>query len=341
LRPDFIKFDVFVQPLFKSFELVKNSKYSKILTSKQFYIFKILCDHYLKNEKYTEMYDLVLENKNLFFQLFPKYGYDTKKVDLSSEKSFTETLSLQNTVSVVITSYNHQEYIEQCIESVLSQTGLFKMEIILGDDSSTDNTPKILKKYISKYPDIFKNNLQTINIGMKNNLRSCFSLASSNFIAICEGDDYWIDKKKLHKQIDFLRKNNDCAMCFNWLSLYREEKKIFEAHPQQKRLTQKKISFKELSREPIIGNFSACCYRSSAVKSVPEAYYKDPLGFDWLFNMYIAKKGYIGFIKEQLSVYRIHQKGQWSSNSKEDMQKKIKRSKHNFLKHFTKKHLGF
>lgn len=326
--------------LFKHFETYENGKYKTILIEKQYFIFKKLSDYYLENLNYELLYNLILENKTTYRKVFSEYGYLVDNINLETLNSFIDTLSSQNTITVVVTSYNHEKYIRQAIESILKQKGLFKIKVLLGDDYSTDNTIKILNEYLYKYPDIFINNIQTMNVGMRGNLKNCFSKVSSEFIAICEGDDYWIDDRKLHVQIDFLRKNLDCAMCFNWLSLYREGENRFEPHPQQGSLNQNKLTLKELSKMPIIGNFSACCYRTSAVKNIPYKYYQDPLAFDWLFNMYIAKQGKIGFIKKQLSVYRIHDKGQWSSNDKQSMQNKIKRSQENFYNHFTKKEIG-
>ena len=326
--------------LFKYFESYENGKYKTILRKKQYFIFKILSDYYLENLHYESLYNLIIENKPVYRRVFSNYGYLIDDIDLKSFDTFIDSLSSQNTITIIVTSYNHVKYIRQAIESILKQKGLFRMKILLGDDNSTDGTIEILKEYIDKYPEIFIDKIQPINLGMRQNLKSCFSIISSQFIAICEGDDYWIDDKKLHLQIDFLRKNTDCTMCFNWLSLYRENEQKFEPHPQQGTLTKSKLTFRELAKIPIIGNFSACCYRTPAVKNIPNKYYEDPLAFDWLFNMYIAKQGKIGFIKKQLSVYRIHDKGQWSSNDKKSMQNKIKRSQENFYNHFSKKEIG-
>lgn len=320
--------------LFKYLENFKDGLYIESLRSKQLYLYRILINHYLKEENYQELYDLAIFDSSFVFKVFRDLGYLTENIDLADKTTLIDSLRNQTIIDIVVTSYNHEVYIKKCLDSVLIQTGLFKMNIIVGDDCSTDQTLMIIKQYKNKFPELFTIMNYKENQGLRNNMKSCFSICTGNFIAICEGDDYWIDEKKLHKQMLYMRENKDCSMCFNWLKLYREEKAKFEPHPAQEALTRKKINFYELSKTPIIGNFSACMYTHNAVKKVPDKYYNDPLGFDWLFNMYIAREGNVGFIKEQMSVYRIHSKGQWSSNTQEDIQQKIRRSQENFKKHF-------
>jgi len=319
---------------FKTFEKFKNSKYKSLLKKKQLYLFKYLANYYINNEIYIELYNLIIKEKELFERVFSDFTYEISKIDLSSADSLESSLKAQNSVYVVVTSYNHEKYIRESLDSIIKQKGCFTLKIIVGDDCSPDNTFSIIKEYESKFPEIFNVLDTNENIGMRANLKRCLGKCKGDFIAICEGDDYWISDNKIQKQVSFLRNNQDCSMCFNWLRLFREEKNIFEPHPQQARLTKDKISFLELAKQPIIGNFSACMYKTSAVERIKEAYYNDPLAFDWLFNMYIAKEGNVGFVKEQLSVYRIHEKGQWSGNSKKLMQDKIKKSQFNFTNHF-------
>lgn len=320
--------------LFKTFETFKNSKYKEFLKKKQLYVFKKLVNYCIDNLMYEELYKAIIKENNLYEIVFTELGYEVDKINLSSVEEFKESLKDQNIVNVMVTSYNHENYIREALDSILKQNGCFRLKIIVGDDYSTDKTFSIIKEYELKYPELFCVVEAHENIGMRFNLKRCFGKCTGNFTAICEGDDYWVSDQKIQKQISFLRNNQDCSMCFNWLNLYRQERDIYEAHPQQGRLNANKISFLELSKQPIIGNFSACMYRTHVVHKIPDAYYNDQLAFDWLFNMYAAKQGKVGFVKELLSVYRIHEKGQWSANSKKKMQLKIKRSQQNFKNHF-------
>ena len=107
-------------------------------------------------------------------------------------------------VSVICTSFNHQEYIENTIKSFLLQETTLPFEIIIHDDASTDNTVSIIQKYAKKYPRIIKTTLQKNNQFSINGhlpFLNCIKASSGKFVALCEGDDFWIASNKLETQI--------------------------------------------------------------------------------------------------------------------------------------------
>ncbi|MBB1429364.1 glycosyltransferase [Pseudoalteromonas sp. SG43-4] len=107
-------------------------------------------------------------------------------------------------VSIACITFNHESFIENAIISFLMQKTDFPFEVLIYDDASTDKTASIIKKYAEKYPSIIKPVLQTENQfsrGVKVNPKFNFSRAQGEYIALCEGDDYWIDSKKLSKQV--------------------------------------------------------------------------------------------------------------------------------------------
>ena len=119
-------------------------------------------------------------------------------------------------VSISCISYNQEDYIGNCIEGFLNQEVDFPVEILIHDDASTDDTPQIIQGYVEKYPHIIKPILQTEN-QFRKGIRCMhatfnFFRSKGEFIATCEGDDYWIDDKKLYKQVKFLQQNRDFAM---------------------------------------------------------------------------------------------------------------------------------
>lgn len=115
-------------------------------------------------------------------------------------------------VNVVMVTYNQEKYITQAIESVLRQSCLFKYRLIISDDGSGDNTKEICRNYCQLYPDkiIFVDNDQ--NVGLVKNYKRAFDLCTGKYIAILEGDDYWIDNYKLQKQVLILEKYPDVGM---------------------------------------------------------------------------------------------------------------------------------
>ena len=118
-------------------------------------------------------------------------------------------------VSIHCCAYNHEKYIRQCLEGFVMQRTNFKFEVIVHDDASTDKTATIIKECADKYPDIIKPIYQKENqySTCKENIDiALMAKTSGKYIALCEGDDYWIDPYKLQKQVDFLENNSDYVL---------------------------------------------------------------------------------------------------------------------------------
>ena len=126
-------------------------------------------------------------------------------------------------ISVLIPSYIHSLYIEKSIKSVINQT--FKdIEILIGDDCSTDNSRDIINKFND---DRIKKYFYECNCGGSANLNKLISLASGEYIAILNSDDYW-ELDKLEKQYEFMEKNKEYAACFTWVQyINKKGKKIY------------------------------------------------------------------------------------------------------------------
>lgn len=136
-------------------------------------------------------------------------------------------------VSICCTAYNHECYIEDALKGFLIQESNFPYEILIHDDASTDHTADIIRAYVIKYPRLIKPIYQKENQYSKN-LRIMptflFPHARGEFIAMCEGDDYWIDKTKLEKQYTFLESNVDYSMCIHnayKVDIYSGERSLF------------------------------------------------------------------------------------------------------------------
>jgi glycosyltransferase involved in cell wall biosynthesis len=114
-------------------------------------------------------------------------------------------------VSICCITYNHSNYIEQCLDGFLMQKTSFPFEIIIHDDCSTDGTTEIIKKYVDKYPKIFVTFYEDENQYSKGvrgiYVNYVFPYIKGQFVAMCEGDDYWIDSGKLERQIQYLMKS--------------------------------------------------------------------------------------------------------------------------------------
>jgi len=123
------------------------------------------------------------------------------------------TVDKEPLVSVIMLTYNHEKYIRQALDSVLMQKVDFDYEILIGDDCSTDSTAQILLEYQQKYPDKICLRLRHKNIGATKNAYELLMIARGDYLATCEGDDYWTNINKLQIQIDFLKKNKSYIGC--------------------------------------------------------------------------------------------------------------------------------
>lgn len=133
-------------------------------------------------------------------------------------------------VSIFCITYNHENYIKQALDGFINQNTNFQYEILINDDCSTDNTTNILKEYESKYPDLIKvfyHDKNEYSQG-KSVLTKLFEFAKGEYIAYCEGDDYWINKNKLQIQIDALKKNPECGFCCTDVNVFFENINKFD-----------------------------------------------------------------------------------------------------------------
>jgi len=119
-------------------------------------------------------------------------------------------------VSVLVPTFNHIEFIDDCIAGILDQKTSFPFEILVRDDASTDGTKDRLVELARQYPERISLLLETQNTwGYKCPYVQLFQAAQTELLALCEGDDYWINPKKLQSQYDVLREHKNCSLVFH------------------------------------------------------------------------------------------------------------------------------
>jgi glycosyltransferase involved in cell wall biosynthesis len=135
-------------------------------------------------------------------------------------------MKMNNTlkVSVCMITYKHVAYISQAIKGVLKQEIDFKIELIIADDASPDNTESIVDKFIQENDqgDLIRYAKHDSNKGMISNFLWALSQCKGKYIALCEGDDYWTDPLKLQKQVDFLEANPAYSFCYHKVDIQNE-----------------------------------------------------------------------------------------------------------------------
>jgi len=215
-------------------------------------------------------------------------------------------------LSVLTSTYNHAAYIAECIESVLAQQTNFPIQYIIADDGSDDGTQDIILDYAAKYPHIVPVFQKTRSYG-SGNVRNLFDMARTEYVAICEGDDYYTDPAKLQTQVDFLEANPDCALCFHLTRVkYEGDPKRERIHPQLDIPPHEARPFyyfrlEDLLRKNIIQTNSVM-YRWRFRNGLPDWFRTNLLPGDWYWHILHAEQGEIGFINKIMSVYRRHEK---------------------------------
>ena len=218
------------------------------------------------------------------------------------------TDDLQKRVSVFVMTYDHENFIRHALDGILMQQVNFNYEVVVGDDFSKDNTRAILVEYAIKNPGKFKLLFYPKNLSAPLNQHWVFKNCSANYIALCEGDDYWTDEKKLQTQVNFLEKNSDYSVCFHDIKMIDEFEKVTDDLRQpshNKRDFDKYELFTAYLPTPTL------LFRKFA-DELP-AYFLHSVNGDALILAALTQSGktkYLASIKP--SVVRIHPGGVWS-----------------------------
>lgn len=241
-------------------------------------------------------------------------------------------------VSVLVITYNQRDYIKDCLDGILSQKTTFGFEVLVNDDCSTDGTTEILQEYEKKYPNLVKTVYQKENQYSKGTVRMLddllVPLAQGKYIAICEGDDYWINDNKLQMQYDYMEANPDCTFCFT--DAYAYDCTINKMIPFFKQFNQPKqggdkilvenerITLAEILRVSFIPTASYF-YPIKNYEKFPEEYYKPIKIGDRQTTLFSIALGYGHYINEKTCVYRYRANGslmeKWKQNSNEEWYK--------------------
>lgn len=217
------------------------------------------------------------------------------------------------TVSVFVLVYNHEKFLHECLNGILNQDTSFNYDICVGEDCSTDNSRSILIEYQRKYPGIFKILLHDVNVGAVQNQNALLRTCRGEYIAVCEGDDYWTDPLKLQKQVNFLQENTDCNLVYHRVMLYNEDTKVFSKEVLN---LEEQLQKRDLRRFTLEGNFMhtpSVVFRNNIDYQSPLL--KEVIG-DYVLWYLNGEKGLFGYIPDYMAVYRISQSGVWSKRRK-------------------------
>ena len=213
-------------------------------------------------------------------------------------------------VDIVCLTYNHEKYIAKTLEGFLSQKTNFKYRIIVHDDASTDNTASVIKEYAEKYPEMIFPIYQTVNQYSQRisiSQRFIAPIINSKYVAICEGDDYWVDENKLQMQVDALENHPNCYMCTHKVQAVYEDETPFDKTYPSTPYAEGEVSSEEVIGGGFIFHTSSYFFRA---KEFLEYYLNKPefsniaLVGDLSYLLYFANKGNVYYIDKTMSHYR-------------------------------------
>lgn len=208
-----------------------------------------------------------------------------------------------------MTTYNHEKYIAQAIESALMQDTNFDYEIVIGEDCSTDRTREIVTGLQKKYPSKFRLLLHEKNLGMIPNFVQTLNACSGEYIAILEGDDYWTDPLKLQRQVDFLEANPEYGMVHSDYDILNEiQKKTVKSYNRFKRIIiPVGYVFEKLLIHNFIGTPTVCVRKSllnSNIISELSKFKSWKMG-DFPMWLEVSKNSMVGYLNNSMATYRF------------------------------------
>ena len=221
------------------------------------------------------------------------------------------------TVDVILLCYNQEQYIEQALRSIYIQKlpNDIQARVYVADDCSTDSTLDVIKHLASESPFPMEFLTEEPNLGISKNYKRSFAATRADFVAVLEGDDWWISDDHLARHVRYLIEHPECAMSANrfyettldgklqMLSKWHEsdDEVFINIHDQIVEGNQ-------------LGNLSACCFRSNYIHQLPENIYSMHVD-DYIIGIMMAKCGEIAILQKPTSVYRCNPNSMWASLS--------------------------
>lgn len=215
-------------------------------------------------------------------------------------------------VSIAVITFNQVNFLKKCLDSCLNQT-YENIEIVVADDGSTDGTHEMLEAYAINFPGKFVLRLAKINQGITKNSNAALFACSGKYIAIMGGDDL-MHQDKIKEQVDFMEKNESCAICYHDMDVFDSETNR-TLYLYGSRNSSRSGDISTIIQYGTINCASATMYRASRI---PDHGFREelPVVSDWMLTIEIlAQGGEIIYLPKLLGRYRRHVQNVSSINS--------------------------
>ena len=210
-------------------------------------------------------------------------------------------------VSIICTNYNKEAWIEEALKGFLNQKCDFDYEIILVDDASSDHSPQIIERYANQYPDKIKAVFHQENLGITKTWLDICQLAQGDYIARCDGDDYWIDVYKLQKQVDILERSTASKWSCSDFNIISESGELRQKKAIENGIIRKISSFEEMLAFRGMTMSSTWLVDRNLMLEVNDAISPDAVDDTFSLQLELFTRTELTFLPEATTVYRLHE----------------------------------
>ena len=245
---------------------------------------------------------------------------DLCNIETRSGISLVVEATKKVSVTIGILTYNHEKYIKECLDSVVSQVGNFDLRVIIVNDKSKDNTDSVIRKFIADNENIvIKYDVNAKNLGAQRSIYKTLELIEEtkpDYWAYIEGDDKYLTNDRTQKHIELLSSDESAIMSYNKLKLIDENSEPIVDHEPD--YFSDFLTTSELAAQNHIGSFCATFYSNKVFDHFNSDQFMGLIVYDWFFNIWASQFGQIRQLGEYLSGYRQHSTSVWSSKSQSD-----------------------
>ncbi len=219
-------------------------------------------------------------------------------------------------VSVLVVTHNQARYVQTALDSISAQSTAYSVEVVVADDASSDGTREIVEEW-ARGVEFSVNVLPPEErLGITRNYRRGFAACRGRYIAVLEGDDWWLWPDRIQRMAAALEADASLSMVANRSLFYDDETGSAHTIPSigfESFIT--RVSAAEMARNSWFTTFSACMYRAGVVHALPGEVFQET-AYDWLINMLVTESGDAGLLPQVMTLYRVHRGGQWSQKSR-------------------------
>ena len=284
-------------------------------------------------DQFKNDYILLLETNNFSILMKNQKNVNSAVIDISDKLKnlYSRLLDIENktkgektTVNVGVLAYNNEEYIVDCLNSIIIQKGDFNLNIIICEDKSDDRTAGIIEAYINNVTFGKNVTIQYLkgkeNLGVVKNLKRLLKACSkSRYTALMDGDDYWDDENKLQTHIEFMESHPECSVSFDDIIIKSGDEYNFYNIQQQ--IKGDILTTPDIISINFIGNISCCFYYSKYFDHIPNGFFEIFVG-NWMLNIIFSMFGEIGHIRKAMTICRNNDQSICNGKAGEDKNKR-------------------